>query len=149
LVHINRFNQLDWGYQKRIIAETAKEWNNAFVLLDSTGIGCPIFDDLKAAGLNIEGYKFTNESKRKLIEALMLAFEMKEIQIINDPVTINELLIFEYKISKSGTLSYNAPEGSHDDCVIGLALANWCRQKQPVMPWIATFNSEAVNESVQ
>ena len=31
---------------------------------------------------------------------------------------------YEYEISAAGHISYNAPAGYHDDCVIALALAN-------------------------
>jgi hypothetical protein len=31
---------------------------------------------------------------------------------------------YEYKITGNGAITYNAPSGYHDDCVIALALAN-------------------------
>jgi hypothetical protein len=129
MVHFNRFNKIDWPYQKRLIKNTAAKYNNAATLIDSTGIGDPILKDLEEMGVYVEGYKFDNPSKKKLIESLMMAFEMGHIQIIDDPTLINELLIFEYQISKSGVLRYEAPQGYHDDCVISLALANWCWDK--------------------
>jgi len=124
-VHFNRLNQLDWPYQKRLIMETAKQYQ-ARVCMDSTGIGDPIFDDLRGVGLDIVGYKFTSESKKKLIESLMLAFEGEKIKLLDEQVQTNELKQFGYEITSSG-VKYNAPEGHHDDCVIGLALANWAR----------------------
>jgi hypothetical protein len=133
-VYFNRLNQLDWPYQKKLIIDTVKRYN-AILTIDSTGIGDPIFDDLQAAGLMIEGYKFTQESKKKLIESLMLSFEQKKIKILNRPEQINELHIFEYDIGPSGQVHYSAPEGYHDDCVIGLALANWARENT-FMPMI-------------
>jgi hypothetical protein len=39
-------------------------------------------------------------------------------------VLTNEMRRYEYEISARGRLSYNAPSGFHDDCVIALALAN-------------------------
>ncbi len=35
-----------------------------------------------------------------------------------------EMKRYEYVISATGHISYNAPSGYHDDCVIALALAN-------------------------
>ena len=124
-VYFNRLNKLDWPYQKRLIISIIKKYN-ATILIDSTGVGDPIFDDLLEAGLNIEGYKFSNESKKKLIENLMISFEMARIKILPNQVQKNELDIFGYEISKTGKLTYSAPEGFHDDCVIALALADWC-----------------------
>lgn len=123
-VYFNRIQKLDWPYQKQLIGETVRRYN-ANLVIDSTGVGDPIYDDLRQSGLAIQGYKFTAESKKKLIEALMLSFEQEKIRILNNPVQINELEIFEHEIGPSGMVHYSAPEGYHDDCVIGLALANW------------------------
>ena len=35
-----------------------------------------------------------------------------------------EMKRYEYEISAAGRISYNAPSGYHDDCVMALALAN-------------------------
>jgi len=123
-VYFDRFNLLDWAVQKERIITVIRKYK-ASLLLDSTGIGDPIYDDLSRAGLTAAGYKFTNDSKKKLIEALMIAFEQSKILVLDEKVQTNELDIFEYKIGQSGTVHYSAPEGYHDDCVIALALAWW------------------------
>ena len=123
-VYFDRFNLLDWAVQKQRIISTIQRYG-ARLLLDSTGIGDPIYDDLRRAGLAVDGYKFTSDTKKKLIEALMIAFEQAKILILDEKVQTNELDIFEYKIGQSGTVHYSAPDGYHDDCVIGLALAWW------------------------
>jgi hypothetical protein len=140
-VFMDRFNLLDWAIQKRRVIDTVTSYNNAPLLLDSTGIGDPIYEDLRAAELDVDGYKFTNESKGKLIEGLMLAFEQSRISILPDATQRNELDIYEYTINRSGTVSYNAPEGYHDDCVISLALAWWRFACPPVQPNIRSLRS--------
>ena len=37
---------------------------------------------------------------------------------------VDELMQYEYEIMPSGNITYNAPGGYHNDCVIALALAN-------------------------
>lgn len=123
LVYFDRFNQLDWGFQKNKIESAAKRYNSAKILMDSTGIGDPIFDDLKERGLDIDGLKFTNESKKKLIEGLSIAIQNKDIRFPRIEELINELELFEYQITPAGNITYSAPEGYNDDCVISLALA--------------------------
>jgi len=123
-VYFNRFKTLDWPYQKKLVTEAVRKYN-AFLVMDSTGVGDAIYDDLADEGLDIEGYKFTNESKKRLIQRLMLSIEQAKIQMLAEQVQTNELRIFGYEISPSGVLRYSAPEGHHDDCVIALALANW------------------------
>ncbi len=123
-VYFDRFNTLDWAIQIRRIADVCKKYD-AYLFVDSTGIGDPIEDALVREDLNVEGYKFTQRSKKALIELLMIAFEQKNIKILDEEVQKNELDIFEYKMNPSGTVHYSAPDGYHDDCVIALALANW------------------------
>jgi hypothetical protein len=124
VVYIDRFNQLDWGFQKLRIAEVAKRFNRPKMLIDSTGVGDSIFDDLKKLNLNVEGYKFTNQSKNALIENLSVAIDNKEIFYPNDELLLNELSAFGFEASRSGVVRYNAPSGMHDDMVISLALLN-------------------------
>jgi len=130
----DRYNKLDWAVQKGRVFYGCKRYN-ASVLVDSTGIGDPIYDDLARMGLNIRGYKFTEESKKQLIELLMMAFEQGLIRILNDVDQFNELDNFDYTIGSSGRVHYSAPEGYHDDCVIALALANWARQHGAQIGW--------------
>jgi hypothetical protein len=120
----DRFNLLDWAVQKERVFSVCRQYG-ARLTIDSTGVGDPIYEDLRRMGLRVEGFKFTNESKKRLIESLMLAFEQGRISILDLQTQTNELDIFEYTINPSGTVHYSAPEGYHDDCVIGLALANW------------------------
>ena len=137
-VFMDRFNIIDWAVQKVRIAESAKKYK-ARLLVDSTGVGDPIFEDLRRMGLNIEGYKFSNESKKQLVQALMMSFELGKIRIFDDPVLMNEINVFEYDITSSGLISYSAPERYHDDCVMALALANWSLQNQhQVRAWSLT-----------
>jgi phage FluMu gp28-like protein len=133
LVGFERYNQIEWPFQKARITETARKWNNASVLIDSTGVGDPMFDELRRAGLNIQGYQFTNETKKNLIEALSVDIEQGRISYPDIPVLLNELEIFGYEITKAGNVRYNAPEGYHDDCVIALALGNWLIRTPPVL----------------
>lgn len=124
LCAFDRFSQLDWTFQQERIINLCEKYR-ARLLLDSTGVGDPIYDNLKRSGLRVEGYKFTNASKADLIENLSLAIDNKTISYPDVPVLLSELSLFGYKKSQAGVTSYNAPEGYHDDAVIALALATW------------------------
>jgi len=129
-VYMERFNKIDWKAQRERIKFVAEKYNNAQILLDATGVGDPIYQDLVDMGLDVYPYKFTNASKKQLIQSLMMSLEQEKIKIlkkedINGKVQFNEMVIFEYEMTSSGLTRYQAPEGYHDDCVIGLALANW------------------------
>ena len=66
----------------------------------------------------------SNESKRKIVTQLQLAFEQEKIGIIGDYSQMNELRKYEMQINpKTKTVTYNGAAGSHDDCVMALAFA--------------------------
>jgi len=110
--------------QKTRIINTANKYRSR-LLIDSTGIGDPIFDDLQRTGIRVSGYKFTNASKADLIENLSMMIEQQKISYPNIPELINELKLYGYETTKGGTVRYGAPQGYHDDIVIALALAAW------------------------
>jgi len=124
LVYFDRFNQIDWNLQKERIKSVYRDYPGK-IIIDSTGVGDPIFEDLRYEGLDVEGFKFNPSTKRQLINNLSLAIEQEKIHYDDIPDLIIELEIFEYQISPSGNLKMNAPDGYHDDCVIALALATW------------------------
>jgi hypothetical protein len=122
VVAYDRFNEISWRVQKERIAKMAKDYNDALVIMDSTGLGDPILEDLQNAGIAIEGFKFTETSKRSLIERLILAIEQRYILFPDIPEMIAELESFGYELTKTG-FRYTAPDGVHDDIVIALGLA--------------------------
>lgn len=122
-----RFNQIDYNLQKARIEAMARRFNNAKIWPDSTGVGDPIVEDLKARGLNIgnegEGFKFTETSRQNLLNNLAILLEQDKIKIPDDEGLIAELESFQYSLSDQGKIKVRAPEGLHDDRVMSLALA--------------------------
>lgn len=125
-VYFERFNQISWERQMERIVAVASRYNGAVVMLDSTGVGDPIFETLRNRGLNIEGFKFTNESKERLIDSLAMGIEGATVRLMDLPAQTNELLGYQYELTPSRNVRMAAPEGLHDDAVIALALADWC-----------------------
>lgn len=123
VVHMDRFNNISYDMQIPRIVELSKRYNKAKILLDSTGVGDPVFDIMKTSGAHVEPFKFTNTSKEALVRGLMIALENEEISYPQIDTLIAELEVFEYTIGSTGVFRYNAPEGFHDDCVMALALA--------------------------
>jgi Terminase large subunit, T4likevirus-type, N-terminal len=100
---------------------------NTKTLVDSTGVGDPVLEDLqRARGGVFEGYHFTPASKQKLMEGLAVAIQQQKVHF-PDGVIRNELDSFEYEYTGRGGIStgvrYSAPDNMHDDCVMALALA--------------------------
>ena len=114
--HFDRF-QKDWRQTKQVINNLPR----VPILMDSTGVGDPIFEDLQREGLNVQGYKFTSTSKQQLMEGLSSAIQQRRITFPQGKIT-EELEVFEYQYTAFG-VKYSAPQGFHDDCVMALGLA--------------------------
>ncbi len=127
-VYQDRFNNLDWAYQKQKIKAVSDHYNKALTMIDATGLGDPIADDLARAGVPIEPTHLTNELKKEIIEKMATWIELKRLAILNIPETVNEFNSFTYDISSTGKIRYNAPVGFNDDIVISHCLAVWSLQ---------------------
>ena len=136
VVGIDRFNRMGWDGQINRVAEFLRTYRVNAALADSTSIGDPLLEQLRArlweSGIDtaVEGYGFTNASKRELIEHLALKFAHRAITIPRDEQLIKELQYFEYELTESGNVRMNGRSGVNDDLVIALALA--CRQSRTV-----------------
>lgn len=118
-----------------------KAYNFAFIVPESNGEGKATVDALtnlhhyrldriykrklpdRAGNVRTEllGWETTVASRPKLISALDEALRQNTL-IINSDVTQQELYSFVIKSTESGSRAEHA-EGSHDDCVLSLALA--------------------------
>lgn len=124
LVYFDRFNQIDWGLQKTRIKDIYTRFNVHQCVIDATGVGDPIYDDLINNNMNVVPFKFTSSSKQALISGLSVAMDNIMIKFPYIATLVNELEIFGYEQRRDGSFRYSAPEGYHDDCVISLALLN-------------------------
>jgi hypothetical protein len=124
-VYHDRFNQISWERILGAVRAASEKYNKATVFFDSTGVGDPPFEQLRKAGVPVRGYAFTNASKEALIDNLALKIEQGAVRLMDIPAQTNELLAYQYELTPSRNVRMNAPEGMHDDCVIGLALAAW------------------------
>lgn len=119
-----RFNQIDWNLQKSRIEAEWLRFNRGKIYIDQTGLGDPITEDLQKMGLDVEGFKFTENSKRELLTNLSVMLEQDKIKIPNDDGLIEELQGMQNKITDGGKLKIESAT-EHDDRVMSLALAVW------------------------
>ena len=131
IVYFDRFNQLSWEVQRHRIVELGKRYH-ANVVIDSTGIGDPIVEDIQNSGVRVTPYKIGGTAaKQQLIDKLRVNIERQAISFPFIPALKRELESYEYEVSDRGTIKYSAPQGQHDDCVIALSLANWGAEVDP------------------
>jgi hypothetical protein len=116
----------------------------ATLVVDGTGVGAPVVDLLRRAGLGCPiiaatitgGDRETRDGdyyrvpKRDLIAGLQVMLQQGELAVAarlpEAPTLVKEMLDMRVKISAAGHDSYSAwREGAHDDLVLALALAVW------------------------
>lgn len=121
--YFDRFRQ-PWEVTKNKIRRLP---SNIMKVMDSTGVGDVIFEELQLDVPNLQGFKFTTQSKPKLIYELIKDVEKGNVKY--NQITADEMSVFEYKYSPSGHIKFEAAAGYHDDCIASLALANKYRKE--------------------
>ena len=107
-----RFNKIDWEFQRERIKSLSDKYRKCPIVIDSTGVGDPIAESLKRDGYPMMEYKYTNASKKFLIENLALKIERREISFPKIDILIDELESFGYEYTPSRNIVYNAPDRS-------------------------------------
>ena len=137
IVKILRIKGMKIQRQVEIIAEIAKKFNNATVLVERNNLGQDFIDLLaEDYNLNIESFTTGAKEQRKedLIRFLISTLEHEKLtfsygdeesrEMIDE--LMNELLSFQVVLTIAGNERYEGKP--HDDMVISLALANRATQ---------------------
>lgn len=129
--------QVEWI--SGLILDLASHYTIRNVLCEYNSIGSVYIDFLKKklAGrkITLTNWTTTNKSKQDLVTTFQIALENNYVQILKDPVLLNELKKYQAEINtKTKTISYNGYK-SHDDTVIATMLAYWAYKKN-----LGTFN---------
>ena len=123
MVYLDRFNRVDYPVLIDRLEAVYHRYHLTSMVVESNSIGRPVIDELASRGLNIVAFTTTSATKQAIIQSLQSAFENGQILVLDEPVLVGELLSFESKRNASGSFSYSAPDGMHDDCVMSLAFA--------------------------
>jgi hypothetical protein len=131
VAHFDRF-QKDWSQTKEAILRLPDKP----IIIDSTGVGDSFVEDLQKIRPNISGFKYTTDSKQKLIASLAQSVQNLKIGVL-EGIMKDEMESFEFIYNPTtGHVKYSAPEGQHDDATNALALANKCYQeKKDLLTW--------------
>lgn len=93
------------------------------VQVETNSIGDVYMDFLKKRvrkGL-IRGFTTTNDSKRRIIEQLITAFQNSKVRVPNEPELLKELQHYNIEKTPTGKVTYNGADGVNDDYVLSLA----------------------------
>lgn len=127
MVDYKRLSNMEYTTQVEVIVDFLNKYKPVNTISESNSIGQVINEMLRAKYKGRLSYiTLDNTIKRKIIEKLIVAFENKNISILDDDIFVNELLSFTCSVNtKTMTIKYGAPTGLHDDCVISLAYAEY------------------------
>ncbi len=128
-VHCERFTGVPWRWQVARIRELSRRYGGAMAVVDATGVGDAVCEQLREAGVPVLEAKFTATLKATMIERLAVALEQETFTFTSHDPTIRELEVFQYRRSPLGGVKLGAPAGQHDDCVIALALCHWAMER--------------------
>jgi len=113
------------------IIKRAQKWN-ATLMVEVNSIGDVIFEQIKKKWTDTHPFTTSSKSKNEIIEGLIL--DMNEAQVYIPSRELfshlwDELTVFTYEYNpKTRRLRYGHPNGLHDDTVMSLAIANFCRK---------------------
>ena len=148
LVALERVRHKPYPDVAQLVADTMASLPGAALLVDASGVGRPITDQLVALGVRhirvtIHGGNAVtvlddgtlSTPKRDLIAALVVAFESGRLKIAaglpHAETLEREAAAFTMKLSASGHDSYNAREGEHDDLLLAVSLPVWHAGRRP------------------
>lgn len=105
------------------------KWNFKSIDIENNNQGLPIYQDLSNKLKNIHQVNTNSKTKPEMINRLVHLFNMKEMSIIKDEYLRIELEAFIFKQSDNGNIKFMADNGFHDDCVMSLAIARNCYER--------------------
>lgn len=125
-----RFKGISWPAQRERIIDIIREleaWPDVEAVtigIDTGGPGDVIFDELDEQGFDVEPVKFGSPGlKDRMVRLLGSDLEAGHAFIL--PQQAEEFRMYEYSITPTGTMTYSAPEGKHDDEVAATMIEQW------------------------
>ena len=132
IVDIYRANAQEWTTMTQEILTRLRKWN-ATAMVEVNSIGDVIFEQIKKQWTDTHPFTTSSKSKNEIIEGLILDMNNLVISIPSRELFSwlwDELTVFTYEYNpKTRSLRYGHPSGLHDDTVMSLAIANYCRKQ--------------------
>ncbi len=151
MVALERLNTVSYATQAERLVSFLAHWQPRKAVIESNGPGEPFYDmvlrDLHerrrefAAPVELVPFATTAQSKRQMIDALVVAFERGQISILPEEELINEFEAFELSQTQAGNVRFAAPAGGWDDRVMACALA-WTQVEVGPRAWGAGLSLE-------
>ena len=122
---------MDWSSIIKEVVEVLNRFRPE-LMIEVNGVGDPIFEQIKNQYTGyVYPFQTTSKSKQDIIEQLIVSNADKSMSFIDEAWLINELKVYTYDYNpKTRNVRYSAPNGFHDDGVMGTAIAYECYLKK-------------------
>jgi len=130
--YMERINGTSYAEITKSFLSAIKRYKIAGGYCETNGPGRPVFEVFRQSERKIQEFVTTNESKTVGIRALIYAIQEQSLELPSQQLFSHlyaELNAYTYKLNATGTVSFSAPSGLHDDCIMSLMLANEARTK--------------------
>lgn len=121
---------LDQKYDK--IAKLINNYNPVATYIEDNSIGTVMANEIRKKLMrksNFYEFKTTNETKKDYISLISVSVANREIHFEEDNTLLySEMGTFSFKLTKTGTITYAAIPGKHDDTVTSLGIALQCKE---------------------
>ncbi len=125
MVHAWRDRGKSYPLMAQEIIDQLGQWQANVAVIESNGPGDPFFDwfllelhkrrrEFKQLP-RLVGYPTTAQSKRAMVEALVIAFQRGSATVLDDEDLVNEFEGFEVTHGPTGTPRYGTPPGKDDE----------------------------------
>jgi hypothetical protein len=131
MIEMDRMGGLPYLAQVDRAVALCERLKAAVIVLETNGVGDPVMELLERrlpetkAQTEAEAFITTGTTKTQVLDALALGLQQDRVQLLDDPVLVNEFETIEPSRTRLGTMRYQSPEGAHDDCVMASAFAWW------------------------
>ena len=130
VVEIYRDNHKEWEDMSTKIIQLAQRYT-ATLMIETNSMGTVVLEGIKKRYQDSHGFNTSNQSKRDIVESLILGFNEGLVKIPSAtlyPELHRELEVFEMTYNpQTRSVKYAARPPFHDDIVIALCIANWNR----------------------
>ena len=129
---IDRINGTSYSEIASRFAQQLNRYKITGGYCEVNGPGQPVFEMLRSQNRKVKDWTTNNSNKTEGIRTLIYDIQEGKLMLPSKnlfPALYTELNAYTYKISPNGTMTFNAPNGFYDDCVMSLMLANEARTK--------------------
>lgn len=145
--YFERMQAITWPEQKRRIRRAVAQCMRAgatgvTLMVDSTGVGDPVKEDLEADGYDVVGINFTTH-KTNMVRLLAKDIEESRAFLLDEQFT--EFRNYTMTQTPSGRMTYSAPENQHDDVVAAKMLQHWGLVQEGV-PEVQTVSADSEDD---